>query len=95
MTGGHVVCASGVKYAEEISEVSAGLEKLADAPAISDVISGKVPGRSTPGEITCFLNYHGLGFQFAATGAVLYRKALQGGRGHQLPTEWFTESVHP
>jgi alanine dehydrogenase len=97
MTGDHVVSATGVKYVEEISEISRdlGLAKVANAPALSDVVSGKVPGRGAAGEITCFLNYHGLAFQFAATGAVLYRKAVQAGAGRQLPTEWFTESVHP
>jgi ornithine cyclodeaminase/alanine dehydrogenase-like protein (mu-crystallin family) len=97
MTSDHVVCATGVEYASEIAEVSPDLEleKLAQAPALSDVISGKAPGRGTPDEITCFLNFHGLAFQFAATGAVLYRKAVQAGRGHKLPTDWFTETVHP
>jgi ornithine cyclodeaminase/alanine dehydrogenase-like protein (mu-crystallin family) len=96
MTRDHVVCATGVKYADEIAEVSQDLdlEKLANAPSLSDLVSGKVPGRCAANEITCFLNYHGIAFQFAATGAVLYQKAMQAGRGRQLPTEWFTESVH-
>jgi ornithine cyclodeaminase/alanine dehydrogenase-like protein (mu-crystallin family) len=97
MTGGHVVIAGDNRYADQIAEISADrdLEKVANAPSLSDVISGKVPGRSSDREITCFLNFHGLGFQFAATGAVLYGKAVQAGRGQKLPTEWFTESVHP
>jgi alanine dehydrogenase len=97
MTDGHVVFARGVKHFEEIKEVSinTALRTLTEAPALSDVVSGKAAGRSAPSEITCFLNYHGLGFQFAATGAILYKKAMQAGRGHRLPTEWFTESVHP
>ena len=47
------------------------------------------------GEITCFLNNLGMGYQFAAAGAVLYRKARAEGRGHELPTDWFTQDVHP
>ncbi len=46
-------------------------------------------------EVTCFLNNIGLGYQFAAAGAVVYRKAKGSGLGHELPTEWFTETVHP
>jgi len=41
------------------------------------------------------LNNIGLGYQFAAAGSVVYRKATETGLGHQLPTEWFTEDVHP
>jgi hypothetical protein len=26
---------------------------------------------------------------------VVYRKAKEGGIGHDLPTDWFTETVHP
>jgi alanine dehydrogenase len=45
--------------------------------------------------VTCFLNNIGLGYQFAAAGALLYRKAKESGAGHDLPTDWFTEDVHP
>ncbi|MGK0298379.1 MAG: hypothetical protein ACI9XC_002000, partial [Gammaproteobacteria bacterium] len=33
--------------------------------------------------------------QFAAAGAAFYRKAKAAGRGHELPTEMFTQDVHP
>jgi hypothetical protein len=33
--------------------------------------------------------------QFAAAGAAVYRKAKAQRRGRELPTEWFTEDVHP
>ena len=41
------------------------------------------------------LNLTGIGLQFAAAGAALYRKAREAGRGRELPTEWFTEDVVP
>jgi len=51
-------------------------------------------GRQSDGEITCFMNNIGLGYQFAA--AARWSIARLGGRaGHELPTEWFTEDVHP
>ena len=34
-------------------------------------------------------------YQFAAAGAVVYRKAKEAGLGHDLPTDWFTQDVHP
>ena len=45
--------------------------------------------------MTCFLNNLGLGYQFAVAGSVVYRKAKERGKGRDLPTDWFTEDVHP
>lgn len=64
-------------------------------PTLPDLIAGKTKGREDEGEVTCFLNYLGLGYQFAAAGSVVYRKAREQGLGHELPTDWFTEDVHP
>jgi ornithine cyclodeaminase/alanine dehydrogenase-like protein (mu-crystallin family) len=64
-------------------------------PTLPQLIAGQVEGRSAPDQITCFLNNIGLGYQFAAAGSVVYRKAKQSGLGHELPTDWFTEDVHP
>jgi alanine dehydrogenase len=64
-------------------------------PTLPDLIMGKAKGRQSDNEITCFMNNIGLGYQFAAAGSVVYRKAIESGLGHQLPTEWFTEDVHP
>ncbi len=66
-----------------------------DYPTLPDLIVGAAPGREADHEVTCFLNNLGLGFQFAAAGAVVYRKARDAGLGHELPTDWFTEDVHP
>jgi len=64
-------------------------------PSLADVIAGKAAGRTSPEQKTCFVNLPGIGLQFAAVGALLYRKALDAGRGHQLPMEWFTEDLIP
>ena len=64
-------------------------------PTLADVIAGKASGRRSDREVTCFINNLGLGFQFAAAGAVVYRKARESGLGHELPTDWFTQDVHP
>lgn len=53
------------------------------------------PGRSSDAQVTCFLNNLGLGYQFAAAGSVVYRKAKERRVGRELPTDWFTEDVHP
>jgi alanine dehydrogenase len=64
-------------------------------PTLPDLILGKTPGRESAEQITCFLNNIGLGYQFAAAGAIVYRNARARGLGRELPTDWFTEDVHP
>lgn len=67
-------------------------EEFCDLP---DLAAGRAPGRTSPSEITCFVNNIGLGLQFAAVGAVILDKAGKQGIGRHLPDHWFTESVHP
>ncbi len=62
---------------------------------LTDLISGRAPGRRDDKEITCFVNNVGLGLQFAALGTVLLEKAKRLGLGHELPGDWFSETVHP
>lgn len=64
-------------------------------PTLPELITGRVQGRGGDREVTCFINNLGLGYQFAAVGSLLYRKARDSGAGHDLPTDWFTEDVHP
>ena len=64
-------------------------------PDLSDIVSGREPGRSNDDDITCFVNNIGLGLQFAAVGALIMDKVKSLGFGKELPGEWFTESVHP
>jgi alanine dehydrogenase len=64
-------------------------------PVLADLIVGAVAGRSSEREVTCFINNLGMGYQFAAAGAIVYRKAKEAGLGHDLPTDWFTQDVHP
>ncbi len=64
-------------------------------PTLPELIAGRVTGRDSDKEVTCFLNNLGLGYQFAAAGAAVYKRAKEQGLGHDLPTDWFTEDVHP
>jgi alanine dehydrogenase len=74
---------------------SVGDLDFAKLPTLPDLIVGRAEGRQSDREVTCFLNNIGLGYQFAAAGAAVIRKARAGGFGHELPTDWFTEDVHP
>jgi alanine dehydrogenase len=75
-------------------ELGKGID-FAGTPTLADVIAGTVPGRRADQEVTCFINNLGLGCQFAAAAAVVYRKAKASGIGRDMPTEWFTQDVHP
>ena len=67
----------------------------AEAPELKELIAGKISGRESPGEITCFVNNIGIGLQFAALGAAAYQAARAQGVGKEIPTDWFLQSVHP
>jgi hypothetical protein len=47
-----------------------------------------------PNQITMFRSGSGMGLQFAAVGAQIYRLAREGGLGREIPTEWFTQTLH-
>jgi ornithine cyclodeaminase/alanine dehydrogenase-like protein (mu-crystallin family) len=65
------------------------------APELKDVVAGKVSGRQSTNEISCFNNNIGLGIQFAALGKVIFDDAKARGLGREIPTDWFLETVHP
>ena len=67
----------------------------ASLATLPQIINGDREGRTGDDQISCFLNNLGMGYQFAATGYVVYNKAKEAGLGHELPTDWFTETVHP
>jgi ornithine cyclodeaminase/alanine dehydrogenase-like protein (mu-crystallin family) len=92
------VAAKGVVIEERVEGrgwALAGEIDFDKLPTLPDLVVGRVEGRRRDDEVTCFINNIGLGYQFAAAGAVVYRKARDMGLGHDLPTDWFTEDVHP
>ena len=67
----------------------------ASLPSLPQIITGQREGRVDDHQVTCFLNNLGMGYQFAAAGYLVYQKAIEAGIGNELPTDWFTETVHP
>ncbi len=62
------------------------------AVELGDLLLGKHPGRRNDGEITFHVNNIGLGIQFAAGGAKIYKLAKAKGLGKEVPSEmldWF------
>jgi alanine dehydrogenase len=67
--------------------------KQDELPDLADLLLKRTHGRRADRDITLFLNYMGLGYQFAVTGHVVLERARQLGIGRELDTEWFTSEV--
>jgi alanine dehydrogenase len=92
------VTTKDLALAKKAKEHGWSMEKELDfdkLPTLPEMIVGSQKGRQSDDEVTCFLNNIGLGYQFAAAGSVVYRRAIEVGAGRDLPTDWFTEDVHP
>jgi ornithine cyclodeaminase/alanine dehydrogenase-like protein (mu-crystallin family) len=93
-----MIYSHGVRVGEDISGQGMGMahdEFHASLPSLPAIMTGRHPGRTSDTMISCFLNNLGMGYQFAAAGHIVYQKARKSNRGRELPTEWFTETVHP
>ena len=55
---------------------------------LGDVLAGKVSLRQTDDNLIYYKNNTGLGMQFAAAGAVIYRKMKRGETNRVVPREW-------
>ena len=49
--------------------------------------------RKSPEQITFHINSAGV--QFAALGGKILENARRNGLGHEVPTDWFLEELHP
>jgi ornithine cyclodeaminase/alanine dehydrogenase-like protein (mu-crystallin family) len=58
-----------------------------------DLKAGKVPGRTSPRQITFFINAGTQGLQFAACAGRVYQLAKEKGLGREIPTEWFLQDI--
>jgi len=67
-------------------------EKLGELP---DLFTGKSTGREDDKQTTAFVNNVGQGLQFCAVAKRVYDEARARKVGRELPTEWFTQDVHP
>ena len=91
-----IVRTAGADLARDTEEQKAALSgRIGQTarPELSDLLLDRVPGRRSNRDITLFLNYSGLGYQFAATGYVIYTKARERGLGRELDTDLFTSAL--
>lgn len=96
----HDLVTEGTPHVRELDDNKAWYEahKAVDwfsKPTLAEVMVGKAVGRASDDEVTCFFNLIGMGTQFAATAAKLLELTAGTALGHDVPTEWFTQTVHP
>ena len=92
-----IIYTHGVRVGEDrIGSYNIARDEWHDAMAtLPEIITGRRQGRTSDAQVSCFLNNLGMGYQFAAAGYVAYHAAKKAGLGHDLPTDWLTEDVHP
>lgn len=69
--------------------IARGLVQRENVVELGDLVAGKVTLARAPEDIVFYKNNTGLAMQFAACGAVLYRKLLAEGTNRSIPSEWF------
>jgi len=77
------------------AKAKGGVIDWGEQKELGELLVGATPGRTSPEQVTCFVNNIGMSLQFAACGAAVLERAKTQKVGHELPGEWFTEDVHP
>lgn len=67
--------------------------KTSERPELSELLLHRTPGRRSEKDVTLFLNYTGMGYQFAATGHVIYRNAKKLRVGRTIDTDLLTSAL--
>jgi ornithine cyclodeaminase/alanine dehydrogenase-like protein (mu-crystallin family) len=91
-----IVRSAGADLARDTEHRKAALSsalKTSERPELSDLLLGRTPGRRSEKDVTLFLNYTGMGYQFAATGHVIYHNAKQRGIGRTIDTDLLTSAL--
>ena len=79
---------------ELLHPIEKGLVKRERVHQLRDIVAGKVKVRQTPGEILYYKNNTGLAIQFAACGAILYKKLMAEGTNRTIPRDWFASQKY-
>ncbi|HUK41430.1 MAG TPA: ornithine cyclodeaminase family protein [Candidatus Acidoferrales bacterium] len=64
-----------------------------DFPVLTDIMSGKLKGRTDAKQVTFFANSGTQGLQFASTAGYVVREAKKRGLGQEIPTGWFLQDI--
>jgi len=64
-----------------------------DFPVLTDIMAGKLKGRTERNQVTFFANSGTQGLQFASTAGYVVREAKRRGLGQEIPTSWFLQDI--
>lgn len=79
---------------ELLEPIEKGLIQRENVHELGDIVAGKVKLRQQPDSILYYKNNTGLAIQFAACGAILYRKLVKEGTNRVIPREWFASQKY-
>jgi alanine dehydrogenase len=91
--GGEAAVVAG--NAEEIKRIANPAVDIfsQDFPVLTDIVSGKLTGRTDKNQVTFFANSGTQGLQFASTAGYVVREAKRRGLGQEIPTSWFLQDI--
>ena len=91
--GGEAAVVAG--NAEEIKRIANPKVDIfsKDLPLLTDIMSGKLKGRTDKSQVTFFANSGTQGLQFASTAGYVVREAKRRGLGQEIPTDWFLQDI--
>jgi alanine dehydrogenase len=78
---------------ELLDLVDGGRVSWSKVTELGAVLVGAQPGRLRDEQLIYYKSNAGVGIQFAAAGALIYRACKQQGLGHEVPAEWFGADV--
>lgn len=79
---------------ELLDPIEHGAVKRENVHELGDIVTGKVRVRQQADSIIYYKNNTGLAIQFAACGAILYRKLIKEGTNRVIPREWFASQKY-
>ena len=91
--GGEAAVVAG--NAEEIKRIANPAVDIfsQDLPVLTDIVSGKLKGRTDKNQVTFFANSGTQGLQFASTAGYVLREAKRRGLGQEIPTSWLLQNI--
>jgi ornithine cyclodeaminase/alanine dehydrogenase-like protein (mu-crystallin family) len=79
---------------ELLKPIEQGIVKREGVHELGDIAAEKVTVRQSPDSILYYKNNTGLAIQFAACGAILYRKLMAEGTNRTIPREWLASQKY-
>jgi ornithine cyclodeaminase/alanine dehydrogenase-like protein (mu-crystallin family) len=91
--GGEAAVVAG--NAEEIKRIANPKVDIfsSDYPLLTDIMAGRLTGRSDQRQVTFFVNSGTQGLQFASTAGYVVAEAKRRGLGREIPTSWLLQDI--